>query len=214
MHTNSNAESPGMEAAIQATLAANPGITREALVKYLEREAQTTEAARAPFPGALRDAFAALPQALFGHTLQPVTLELLSVLEEIHSPFIDMVEIICSMQGRPQKEISRAIEKKLKPKIKDLAAAAWCFLTPIDQVQTALATGEVAFKKTALGDISRNIPPDKLSGLNSAIILHYIKTFSTAVDYRAKKPEGGGSFPLAPAEPKPASAGASTSAAS
>lgn len=214
MHTNENktGEAPDLEASILATLAAHPGLTREALLKHLEREDTTKEAARATFPGPLREAFASQPRQIFGYTLQPVTLALLSVLEEIQSPFIPMVEIIASMQGKPGKEIARAIEKKLHPKIKDLVAAAWCFVTPIETIESRLVLGSAHLRKQALAEISGKVRPAELSQLNDAVMLHYVESFSTAVEYRAKKPEGDQSFPSAPAAPKTASAGALTSA--
>lgn len=212
MHTEKPAPDADSEAAIQEALAAHPGLTREQLLKHLARAATHAEAARAPFPGPLREAFAGTPRTVFGYTLQPVNLALLCALEKIESPFIPMVEIIGAMVGKPSHEVATAIEQKLKPTTEQLLATVYCFITPIDEVEAELEKGSASFHKLAKKNIGRKHAIHDLGKLNAAILDHYIDSFKTSVDYRAKRAEGDHSFPSAPVESKTDSAGASISA--
>lgn len=204
---------PDLELQIEELLKLHEGLTREQLIKHLQREETSDTASRAPFPGPLREAFASGPRIVLGHTLQPVNLGLISALERIDSPLIDMVEIIAAMKGRSSSEIAKAIKKKLDPKIDILLATFWCFVTPLDDVELELEKGSASLMRRARKEIGRKHTPQELPKLNEAVLEHYVVSFSTAQQHRAKDIErSGSSFPSAPAEMD--SAGALTSAAS
>jgi hypothetical protein len=233
---------PNLDSEIDKLLGDHPGLTREQLLAHLQREESFDAAARAPFPGPLRAAFAGGPRTVtlrvigspspprsggegwgevaqrehgeITYTLQPVSLALISALERIESPFIPMVEIIGANSGKSSDEIARLIEQKLHPTTEQLIATVYCIVTEIDIVEAELDKGAEHFHKLARKVIGRAHHPADLGRLNEAILLHYVASFSTVVDYRAKRIEGDQSFPSAPAEQAMVSAGASTSAAS
>lgn len=220
------------EAWIEQQLGLHVGLTREQLTKYLHRETDLSGAAHAPFPGPLREAFASGPRtvtvtntagAKTTFTLQPVTMALLSALERLESKFIQMVTIIGDGYAKPVAEgedpkkrgaaIMREIDEKLAPKARELVATAWCFINSIDTVENELELGPEHVRALALKDLGRKLNQIEFGKLNAAIMLHYVESFSTSQDYRAKKLTDEASFPSAPAERATDSAGASISAA-
>jgi hypothetical protein len=198
---------PALEADIQTWLAQHPGLTKEQLLKHMQREAEAEQASRAPFPGPLRQAYASQPRTVLGYTLQPVSLSLIAILEQIKSPFIAMVDIISANHGKTSEEIAQAIDSKLKVTTAQIIETIYCFVTDIETVESEQKNGTLS--KAASKEIGRKHHPAQLGPISEAILMHYVASFSTVVDYRAKKAEGDAqSFPSAPEGQATGSAGA------
>lgn len=182
-----------------------PGISQEEIDRHFQRVESSEAASAKPFPGPMRTAFASGPRQLFDYTLQPVTMALISVLEQIESKFIPMVDVIRELHDQPPAEIAAEVQRRLKPTSADNVAAAFCFVTPIDDLEETLEKkGKDYLIKMAMRTLGRKLHPAQLGELNSAVLMHYIESFSTALKYEAKS---SGNFTPPPPEPKTASAG-------
>lgn len=201
--TNTDLRPPTSDLSAESELP--PGLTQAEVDQHFARVDASESASAKPFPGPMRAAFASGPRIVLGHTLQPVTMALISVLEQIDSKFIPMVDIIRELHDKPPAEMAAEIERRLQLTTREVVATAFCFITPIDDLEDTLEkSGKAYLSKQAMRTLGRKLDPARLGQLNAEIILHYIESFATALKYEAKSE---GNFSAPPPEPKTASVG-------
>ena len=117
------------------------------------------------------------PQTIFGHTFQPVTCAVISVLEQIDSRFLDMIDVIWELKDKPPEQIAEEITKRLKLSSSELTANAFVFVTPIDDLEKFLEDGgKEKLIKEAMATIGR-MPPLEFGELHRKVMTHYIMSF-------------------------------------
>jgi hypothetical protein len=172
---------------------------REQLIQLQLRASTDAAAAAVTFPGPLREAFCGGEKKILGYTLQPIHIALLSALERLEFPFMPMVEIICENRDKTPRETAAAVETKLKITIDHQLATIYCFVTPLEQVELELRKGKEHVIEHARKSIGQKHHPRDLTKLNSAIILYFVESYSTVVNYEPAQTSDTKSFPLAPA---------------
>jgi hypothetical protein len=173
-----------------------------------KREAEIAAAHAAALPGALRDAFAADPPQLHGHTLVPVTAGLVAVLERIKSPLLQVARLAAA---NPEKTIAEIQALMAGDDIEPEADAetVYCFLHPAKELRQLLNRGREVFREMAMEEVGE-LHPAVVADLARACGGHFAASFSTIVRFRsAQKSEDGSVKSPPPVERRTASAGGS-----
>lgn len=181
---------------------------REELIQIHNSAVDHESAAAAPFPGPLRKAFCDGPTIVLGYTLQPVNLALLSILERLQLPFLMMIELIYKNQDKSPAELGALVDAKIHLTIDQQMAAIYCFVTPIQQIETQLKQGRDRLIEHVRETIGLKLHPHYLGTLNGHIIRHYLDSFTTIINHEPEKAPGDTSFTAASSTAKTASVGA------
>jgi hypothetical protein len=206
-----------------------PGYNAEVAARQ-ERETLAARAGAAVLPGALRGAFATDPPQIHGYTLQPVTMGLHPILERINSPLLEVIRILREEMTRAdgldestdelksvaiiarQKRAGERAVKEINSDQESNVETVFCFITPAPELRRLLADGRASFREAAMIRLGDKIHPAQFNDLQKMVSSHYIRSFATAVQHRAKDhgKEGAG---FTPPPARTASAGGSPSSA-
>ena len=195
--------------------------TKELLEAEARKHARRTEgraaANAAALPGPLREAFAGEPRrvsarvdgALVEHTLKPVTAGLEAVLTRIDSPLLPTFGVILSHRGRPEAEIRKELNKRIKPNAEAIPETVFCFIKAPAELRAILDKGRVAFREAAMGELGDRMGAVDMARMYEVCSEHYAAAFLTAISHQAAPPEDGTVFTKPLAGPVTGSAGGS-----
>lgn len=197
------------------------------LAKLCDRAGANAEAAAAPLPGPMRDAFAADPLKVHGFTLQPVTFGHDAILERISSPLLKIIAIYRRvlkkhLVGKSAEEIdmrsiaeetTRLIEDEIKSDPEENAETVFVFLHNPPKLRAMLNKGRQFFREQVMAELGDKHHPAVINDLARAVAAHYMASFATAVQYQRAPEDGEEGFPSPPSSQATGSAGGSTSSA-
>jgi hypothetical protein len=173
------------------------------------------EAATAPLPGPLREAFAAPPRQLMGLELQPVTATHVAALVEIQNPFVDGIRFgLLAASAKTAKEKAAYAKKAeaVKNTIEDAIEVLLLFTSTPECIRARLRDGRQAIRETTRA-LMDTLTPVPLEWLASALADHYMRSFATCIQHQAKEEKPGVINFQMPARSKTDLAGSSTRSA-
>lgn len=196
------------------------GISDQDWKKHQARESAALEANTAILPGPLRNAFAGEPRKLCirltagprEYILQPVTAGLEAVLTRIESPLLPTFGVLLANRGKPDKELKRLLEKRIKTNAEAIPETVFCFLKRPPELRAILDKGRIAFREAAMAELGDQVSALELAGIYQQCAEYYASAFITALAYESPPPEDGTVFTTPPPRAT-ASGGGSTSSA-
>jgi len=150
------------------------------------------EAASAPLPGPLRDAFAAEPPNILGIVLQPVSAAHIAILTQIHNPFVEGIRYGILAGNAATKKEKDAYAKKatqIKDTVEDAVEVLYLFSLTPSEARLMLDRGRDAIRAAALELMDHRLPPIELGGLGGMLAAHYLASFSTQIQHRVAEDE-------------------------
>jgi hypothetical protein len=192
-----------------------PGANADA-ARSAARARAIAQANADPLPGPLLDAFAHVPETIFGPGGTPLTIRPLVaydfvILRKLDSPLLaQLAKAADPSTLNPQPSTTFPDESAYEMILQ--------FTRPIRDSVALIAKGRAAFRQTALEQIGFLLGPVEVALLIKAIEREFLRSFSTVVKYspgQSSGDSGGTVFTPPPAAPAPttASAGGSNTSA-
>lgn len=174
------------------------------------------DAATAPLPGPLRQAFAAPPQTILGQRLIPVCAGHIAVLTQVENPFLRAMRLAtlhARARTRADKKRIEKIASAIKTTVASTAEALFIFTRTYHELADLLEQGSGPWQQAVRGFMAQLPPLTEWEGIERALGSWFMLSYITAINFRAKdRPGGAINFPN-PAR-KTALAGGSTRYAS